>query len=158
MFEGRTPEAERQWWADRLGDEEGRLAHPSLSPAMDEATAIRRFFAQGANRPPLPLLHLLDPAGSHCFTVTAAAATWRHGNPPSGEVRESSTCKSWATPPSPGNPHHRRRRYVGVLCRVAAAAAAAVTMAAFPTSRETVRAAARPGGGWLGAAGAGHSP
>ena len=44
-----TPEAERQWWADRLGDELGWLAHPRFFPPMDAATAIRRFFAQGAH-------------------------------------------------------------------------------------------------------------
>ncbi len=43
-----TPEAESQWWADRLGDEWGRLAHPRFFPPMDATTAIRRFFAQDA--------------------------------------------------------------------------------------------------------------
>ena len=43
-----TPEAESQWWADRLGDEWGRLAHPRFFPPMDAAMAIRRFFAQDA--------------------------------------------------------------------------------------------------------------
>ena len=49
------------------------------------------------DRPPFPLLHLLDPAGSQRLQQTVAI--WQHGNPPSAEVQESSTGKSWATPP-----------------------------------------------------------
>lgn len=62
--------------------------------------------------------------------------------------------EEWEGGPVDNHPSRRRRhRHVGASCRVVAAAAAAVTMAAFPlgfpTSRETVRAAARPGGtGW----------
>ena len=44
-----TPEAECQWWADRLGDEWGWLAHPRFSLLWMRLRSLGGFFAQGAH-------------------------------------------------------------------------------------------------------------
>ena len=64
----------------------------------DKADVAAALAGGGGEKPaPLPTP---PPPGFRRFAVTAATvAIWRHGNPPSTEVRKSSSGESWATPP-----------------------------------------------------------
>ena len=153
-----TPEAECQWWADRLGDEWGWLAHPrfsllwmrlrSLGGFSPRVRTVRlrggvaqlspeedpRTFAEEG----LPCSHVVMVCYSYC--KPAGSRRWRRGKGGWG---------SKTNPPPPPPPTRR------CWCRVvAAAAAAAMTMTSSlplgsPTSSsmgEAVRMADRPGG------------
>ncbi len=119
----------RPWWADRLGDEGGRLAHPRFYPPMDEATAIRRFCAQGAHSD--AARGVAEPSGPRRWRSGNLKGGWFITTPPAAVAAAMSlSCTgSWRR-------QRRRRPWPGGV----------------PTSRETVRAAARPrpGGGLAG--------
>ncbi len=157
-----TPEANCQWWADRLCDEWGWLAHPRFSLLWMLLWSLGGFSnwmhtmrLQGgvAQLSPEEDPHTFDEEGLPCchmamvccsYCKLAGSRRWRRGK--GGR-------KSITTPPSP--PPSTRRCW----CWVVAAAAAAMTTTmtsslplGSPTSSpmgEAVRMADSPGG-WTG--------